>query len=262
MKVQLIAIFTLFSSLCNGQAVSENDSLRLIKEKNEQLLNYKLQQGTNDLEKRSPLDENTSLNYRVNMESSLNRQPEASDISIAIHKKYQGPMHEYLANPIGNPFADDYRYDAAYRITGRDWLSTTSSHTTYPSLGSMSLIGINYNYQFSDRLRGSAGTYGTRYFHLMDINYDFGVNSSLRYELSNRFAVLAFGQYSARANINKVGGDNGWMMPQTHYGAGGEFKLTDRIGIQGGVMRELNPMTGKWKTIPFIAPVFYKKKSN
>lgn len=260
MRTQLIAIFTLLTTICYGQAMSEKDSTSLIKEKNEQLLNYKLQLGTGGSEKKSSLDSNSNSSSEYRVDNSSDVQEEALDMHLFVRKFYQGPMHEYLSNPVGNPFADDYKSYGHFKITGRDWISTTSSNTTYPTLGSLNLINVNYNYQFSDRMRGTVGTYGGRYFYQMNPNYDFGVNGSLRFELTDNLSVITFGQYSARGNMNKVGGDNGWMFPQTNYGGVAEFKITDGFGIQSGVMRELNPMTGRWKTIPIFAPVFFRKK--
>lgn len=255
MKAQLIVLFMLLSAICYGQTVSENDSLRFNKEKSEQLLNNNLQQGTHTLDRKKLLDDDTPFNKTV---SDPNVMPDVPDMNITA-PQVQVPLRNYLANPISNPFADDYKYDGYYKITGRDWISTTSLNTTYPSLGSLNLINVNYNYQFSDRMSGSAGAYGTRYFYLMNLNYDYGINSSLRYQVTDRFSIIAFGQYSAMGNSNKVGGDNGWMFPQTHYGVAAEFKFTDKVSIQGGMMRELNPMSGKWRNVPFIKPVFRLK---
>lgn len=258
MKAPLIVISILFSSFCYAQTESDNDSIRLNKERTEQLLNYKLQKGTHDLDKKVWSDDNSSL-YKANDE--LDVTSNVLDMNIPPLKIYEYPLHDYLANPVGNPFADDYIYNGYSRITDRDWITTRSEHTTFPALGSLSLINVNYNYQFSDRLSGSAGTYGTRYYYNMNPNYDFGVNAALSLELTDRISVVGFGQYSARGNINKVGGDNAWLFPQTHYGGAAIFKISDTFGIESGVMRELNTMTGKWRTIPIFAPVFFKSKS-
>lgn len=44
-------------------------------------------------------------------------------------------------------------------------------------------------------------------------------------------------------------------MPNTNYGGAAEFKINNNVSVQGGVKRELNPMSGKWRNVPFLSPV-------
>jgi len=72
--------------------------------------------------------------------------------------------------------------------------------------------------------------------------------------------VKGFGQYSVNAKDNWIGTNFSRMVPQSNYGGGMGIKVTDNWGFEGGLVRELNPMTGKWETGYYFAPVFWKKK--
>lgn len=250
MKTQLIILLFIVSGVCYGQSV-ETDSTRLSREHKEQLLNnYKISSGNHPLDKHSSVN-NTSdkIDYQINEDT------EASDMNLSVPKFYIGPESDYSAKPITNPYANDYGFYARNAIMDGGWISTASSHTSYPALGSLTLIRANYEYMLSDHVIASVGVYGARYFYNLSSYEDFGVNASLNYKITDRLSFIGFGQYSARANINKIGGDNAWMIPSTNYGAVTRFMFNDNFGIQGGVKRELNPMNGKWRNIPIFAPV-------
>lgn len=250
MKAQLIILFIIVSGVCYGQSV-ETDSTRLSREHNEQLLNnHKLSSGSHPLDKNSSVN-NTSerTDYRINEDT------EAADIKVSVPKFYIGPESNYSAKPITNPYVDDYSFYKRNIVMDGGWISTVSSHTSFPALGSLTQIRANYEYMLSEHIITSVGVYGARYFYNLSSFEDFGVNASLRYQVTDRFAVIGFGQYSARSNINNIGGDNAWMIPNTHYGGAVEFKITDNFGVQGGLKRELNPMNGRWRNVPFFSPV-------
>lgn len=251
MKTQLIAIFILVSGICYGQSVVETDTTRLSKERKEQLLNnYKLNSGDHPLDKNSSPD-----NKPEKTEYSFDENVKTSDMNISVPQYYEGPLYNYTAGPNINPYVNDYSFYGRHLVMDRGWINTASSHTTFPAFGSLTLIKANYEYLLSDHIIASVGTYGARYFYNLSTFYDFGINASLEYKITDRFSLIGFGQYSARSNINNIGGDNAWMLPQTNYGVAAQYMFTNHLGLEGGVKRELNPMNGKWRNIPFINPV-------
>ncbi len=250
MKAHLIAIFMLISGICYGQSV-EADSTRLNRERKEQLLNnYNLSNGDHPLDKKSSVN-----NIPDRTEHSYEQDIESLDMNVSVPKYYVGPQENYSAAPITNPYANDYSFYGRNKIMEGGWINTASSHTSFSGLGSLTLIRANYEYMLSNQIIATVGVYGARYFYNLSSFDDFGINASLRYQITDRFAITGFGQYSARGNINNIGGDNAWMMPGTSYGAAAEFKITEKFGIEGGLKRELNPMTGRWRNIPFLTPV-------
>lgn len=251
MKTLTIVLFTIISGVCYGQSTIETDSVRLNRERKEQLLNnYKLSNGDHPLDKNSSLT-NTPHSTQYTEEQDL----EVADIKVLIPQYYEGPKENYSAAPSLNPFANDYSFYGRNKIMEGGWINTSSSHTLSPTIGSLTLIRANYEYMLSDHIITSVGVYGARYFYNLNMYEDFGVNASIRYQITDRLSLIGFGQYSARSNINNIGGDNAWMMPNTNYGGAAEFKITNNLGVQGGIKRELNPMTGKWRNVPFFSPV-------
>lgn len=251
MKTQIIALFIFISGICYGQSTLETDSTRLSRERKEQLLNnYKLSNGDH------PLDKNSSANNTpYNTEYNMGENTQVSDISVALPRYYEGPTENYSAAPQINPYANDYSFYQRKKVMDGGWINTSSSHFLSPTIGSLTLIRANYEYMLSEHIITSVGTYGARYFYNLNMYQDFGINASIRYQITDRLALIAFGQYSARSNINNIGGDNAWLIPNTNYGGVAEFKITKNFGVQGGIKREMNPMTGRWRNIPIFAPV-------
>ena len=110
-----------------------------------------------------------------------------------------------------------------------------------------------------DWLVVSAGPYGAKY-NLFGATYnDVGVNGAVKFILHDRIRLNGYGQYSVNGDRNGVAGPLMNMYPQTYYGGTIEVKITKNFGIEGGVIRELNPFNGKWVNRPYFAPVFYTK---
>lgn len=251
MKTLLLTILTLVSGVCYGQISSEADSTRLNRERKEQLLNnYKLTDGDHALDKKSTINDAPHKT-----EYSFDENAKVSDMNFSVPKYYIGPSDDRNVPPAINQFSDDYSFHKRNTVMDGGWINTSSSHTSFPALGSLTLIRANYEYMLSDRIISSVGVYGARYFYNMGMYQDFGVNASLRYQLTDRLSFIGYGQYSARSRINNIGGDNAWMMPNTNFGVGAQYMFNKTFGVEGGVNRQLNPMTGKWRNVPYIVPV-------
>jgi len=175
------------------------------------------------------------------------------------------PLNIYTGPPLENntftrfPFTNDYSFYSGMILSDRAWLTSSSSQFGYPTIGTVRSASLNFNYAPTDWLSVGAGPYGSKY-NLYGRNFnDVGVNGAVKLRITDRLSVNGFGQYSVYADQNKVYGPLINMYPSTYYGGGLEFKITEKFGVQGGFVRELNPFTGKWQNVPYIAPVFYSK---
>lgn len=270
----IFSISALSITSAYGQAtVSEKDSIppldknelhlfKEFKEPNEKLNHYL------DLDIRENDTKNLFTNRRMD---SLREMPILPKLSIdnTPLKLDIPPILEYSGPPltsspiIYNPFINDYSHSWGRRLGDNLWISTNSSHNTLPSIGESRTINFNLNYQPTNWLIMSGGAYGAKYNHIYggsflkkDFN-DIGVNSNFKFILHDRIRLNAFGQYSAYGEKNNAGGPRAHMFPHTYYGGSIEVKITDKFGVEGGVIRELNPFNGKWENRTFIAPVFY-----
>jgi len=181
------------------------------------------------------------------------------NMDIRVPEYYQGPVSNYLYNPIF-PFSNDYDYSGYRGISDRSWMNTRSTHTTYLGLGSSTEISASLSYRLSDNIIVSGGPYISKYMVNHEVYNDIGANAAMQFIVSDKVKFHVFGQYSGFANKHGYDSKNRWgMFPQTSYGGAFEYKITNKFGMMGGMNRELNPMTGKWKNVPFLVPVFYGK---
>lgn len=170
------------------------------------------------------------------------------------------PINKYL------PLQNDYNLRASYSLGNNLSLNTQSYNKEYMHLGGIRNVGGQLMYQPTEWLTISGGPYASKY--LIDfpinnrINNDFGFNGAVQIKLSDNVFINGYGQYSANAERNRIGGPMSSMFNPTYYGGTMEFKINENWGIEAGLIRELNPWTGKWENQPVIAPKYYggKKK--
>ena len=86
----------------------------------------------------------------------------------------------------------------------------------------------------------------------------YGVGGTVSYWLNNVISLHAFGYYYPNSSlINPVVNP---YLGTTNYGGYADFRLHKNFGVDAGVRRYLNPMTGKWVTDPIVNP--YVKFNN
>ena len=91
--------------------------------------------------------------------------------------------------------------------------------------------------------------------------FDAGFNGSLVFRVNDRIRIRGVGQYSINGQGNATHGYLTPIAPQSYYGAIMELKVTDWLEIHGGAERVLDPVKGKWTTVPVLYPVInFKKK--
>lgn len=257
--VYIILFAFILSGYTFGQTL-DNDSLSLNINK-KRLESTRLNQYPR-LSDRNIFDDETPAKsvYQLNASERVNKLDSLKiKMNVYVPEFYQGPVYNYLSDS-KFPFANDYRYSGYWSVSDRSGLTTRSTHETYPGLGSSTQIGAVYSYMLSDNIIISGGPYAAKYMVNHTIYNDMGVNAALKFNISDRVGFRIFGQYSGFANKHGFNSENRWgMFPQSSFGGAFEYKITDKFGVMGGMNRELNPMTGKWRNVPFLVPVFYGK---
>lgn len=165
--------------------------------------------------------------------------------------------------------SDDYAFYDTNQLEDNLYLQTSSLKTTYLGIGGITSIDANLTYRPTDWLTISGGVYSAKYLMpnsgmgpsgvpFSHFN-DFGFSASMRFKLHDYIYLRAHGLYSINSSDNKRNFTpaTAGMFPQTYFGAGLEFRATDKFGIEGGMVRELNPFNGKWSNRPYIMPVFH-----
>lgn len=160
------------------------------------------------------------------------------------------------------PLQNDYNLRASYSIGNNLSINTQSYNKEYMHLGGIRTVGGQLMYQPTEWLSISGGPYVSKYMINQGIYNDFGFSGALQIKLSDNVYINGYGQYSVNAQRNRIGGPMSSMFNPTYYGGTMEFKINENWGIEAGLIRELNPWTGKWENQPVIAPKYYggKKK--
>ena len=238
--------------------------------------------------KRTPLQFNEKIDKYLDFNATDSKEPFSSSTTLDIEPlrgKEESKavdmklptLDVYMGPPLQSntftryPFANDYSFYSGYIINDNTWISTSSVQSTYPTLGAARTVRMHMNYQPLDWMLISGGAYASKYnierpyegmlsptFTQRALN-DAGASGAIKFILHDRIRLNAYGQYSINRKENGVQGPMMGMFPQTYYGGTIEIKVSQKFGIEGGIIRELNPFNGKWVNRPYIAPVFYMK---
>lgn len=135
-------------------------------------------------------------------------------------------------------------------------LNLAGSRLNYTSFGFSNSLSLGYSYSPAERITFYGNLYASDNMYHLTRFKDFGISGRVRVRLADRLFVNGYGNYSI---YNNGGGQQfpmGISTP-TSYGGTIEVKITDKFGLEGGVMREYDPFRRKWNTTPYLMPVFY-----
>jgi len=252
MKNLVFILLFAIPAMAHSQTESPFDTIHPLKKESLQL-NEKLDRY---LDLSPSNDKNNQLKSKASLYETMQLDDKKSiDLNLPPLNIYTGPPLE--SNTFTrNPFANDYSYYSGLGISDEAWLTSSSIQATYPTLGAIRSVNLHLNYQPAGWVVFSGGPYGAKYNLGGNAYNDVGVNGSLKFILHDRIRLNGYGQYSVNKNVQ---GPMMGMYPQTYYGGSVELKITEKFGVEGGVIRELNPFNGKWVNRTFIAPVFYAK---
>lgn len=253
---KVVFILLLVAAVSNGYGQEDvskdsipHNLLLNTKPRNEQLSNYL------DMERPQAVD--TIL--RLDIITPL-AKPALKPIDFVVPPflEYQGPpLSAGLSFNPHFPFAENYAYGAVWELSDRAWGTSLSTNTRYPLVGRVRSVDFQLNYKLTDWMYVAGGPYASKYDTYSAQMNDFGLNGSMKFIVTDRIRFNAYGQYSSNADRNQIGGPLLDIFPHTYYGGTIEVKISDKFGIEGGIIRELNPFTGKWENKPIISPVFY-----
>ena len=180
-------------------------------------------------------------------------------LNLSVPSFYVGPGDNPDRIPTTLITENNYAYRALWGISDRAWLTTLSERRVYPVLGAVTNINAMLSYQLSERWIVSGGPYVSKYsINTAQFN-DLGASGQLKYIAHDRISLNIFGTYSVNGKKNDIGSNYSGLFMQNSYGGTVEFKLTPKFGVETGLMRQLDPVSGRWKNIPIINPVFYVK---
>jgi len=199
------------------------------------------------------------------MSDSIPR-PRLADLKLNTGLNYDKPLFKSEILNLKVPkFIPDFDYSvntySLIPLNSNSWITTSRINSNYIGMGGLSSAGAQYNWRINDFMFYSGGVALSKYNIYNSFENNLNLNSSLRFELSDRFFFNVFGNYSTPGNksTDLFRSINSSMFPQNNFGGSFEFKVTDKWGIVTGAEREFDPFKGKWVTKPFIMPIFYTK---
>ena len=86
----------------------------------------------------------------------------------------------------------------------------------------------------------------------------YGVGGTVDYRLSNAVTLHAFGYYYPNSSL--ISPSVNPYIGTTNFGGFADIRFHKNFGLDTGVRRYLNPMTGQWVTEPIVSP--YVKLNN
>lgn len=114
--------------------------------------------------------------------------------------------------------------------------------------------GVLTLYQNAGRWSFSASALADKYrfVGLGFLQTRYGVGGTVGYRVSNALSLHAFGYYYGNSSMITPAVNP--YLATTNYGGYADFKIHKNFGVDAGVRRYLNPMTGQWVTDPIVSP--------
>ena len=80
----------------------------------------------------------------------------------------------------------------------------------------------------------------------------YGVGGTIGYRVNDYVSLHAFGYYYPNSSL--ISPSVNHYLGTTNYGGYADFRFHKNFGVDTGVRRYINPMTGQWVTDPIVAP--------
>lgn len=118
---------------------------------------------------------------------------------------------------------------------------------TLPGIGRINESGIRMYHELNDRLillgNLTATQLNMEFFH----GHALTLDAALHYQLNDQMTLKLFGSYDT---------GNPYDLYGRQFGGTLDWQMTNRFGIEGGVRRNYDPLTGRWQTLPVVMPYY------
>jgi len=156
----------------------------------------------------------------------------------------------YQINP--SPlFRGDYRTDGVLYQFAHGSLFGSGSQTSMAGIGRFNNASLGYQHIFNEQfeLQVRANAMKINMSHIT--GQAFSTSGAFLYHPSDRVTFKVFGSYD-------IG--NSYGMSTHSYGATMSVDMSDRFGMEMGVQRYYDAMSGRWETVPVMIPYYHFNK--
>lgn len=210
-----------------------------------------------------------TTNFGNSLEIKLRQdivRPEFSEdwaIKISNPFHYERNQSSYINPmiPFDTEFMKNVYHDYSNYPVGNDGVFYMNNlYDIMPGMSSMNSISAGFKIQPTENWYINLGSSAYQYRDFSGIYNDFTIDASSYISISDNLGLNLYGRYSVNGRNNADAGSvmNSPFAPSSFYGGSIEFRITDKFGIEAGVLREYNVWRRRWENVYFAAPKFYK----
>lgn len=159
---------------------------------------------------------------------------------------------ESRLTPSHSPYGQDWQRSGIIAKAGEGYIGGFSSRQAFPAMGNMASAGIYITQPIGDNMTITAGLNGTKYHFDRSAWNDYGIWGSASYRLNETLTLKAFGEYYINPTYHSMASMA--MIPSSSYGAALGIKVSDKFSVDVGAQRYYDVLSGKWRTVPIVAP--------
>jgi len=193
----------------------------------------------------------TPISSENSSSSTLNSNSPAPAVIRYDYTK-EKPRPQEMEPSHTNPFNGNYASGGYIMLDKNSYLSGSYSYQAFPLIGSIRESTLFYNRNFGSHFSFTGGVYGAKMM-MPNVFNDFGFKGSLEWKVNDWLSFRGFGTYSINKPYYSLAMSP--YMETTNYGGTMRIMFNKHIGVEGGVVREFNPFTGRWKTYPVVYPI-------
>lgn len=150
-----------------------------------------------------------------------------------------------------------YKIPGQFRLWKGAGLSVAGSQAALPGLMGINSGSITFRQDYG-RLHFKALGMANKYWMpsmtvgIPTLQTQYGFGGTISYDVSKMLTLHAFGMYYATNPL--VGAAVSPYVSTTQFGGYADIRMHKNFGVDTGVRRYLNPMTGQWVTDPIVSP--------
>lgn len=178
---------------------------------------------------------------------------------IDLSSQYEIPSYKPVLKPTGN---FNILPANAYSIGDYGKLYLSHRQNYIPGISTVNAASATFKIQPTEKWFINIGSTASKYRDYSGIYNNLTIDASTYIPIAENFGLNVYGSYSTNAQNNANAGAIMYspFAPNSYYGGSIEVKITDKFGIEAGMLREFNVWTRKWQNVYFATPKFYKSK--
>lgn len=230
----LISLISLcFPSSINAQEITK-DSLEI-----RALLQHKNSYDMKDKFRQDLL--NSPMEYKLRLQTPK---------TINLPPKYEMPTHNLNLKATTDL---SILPSNAYSIGDYSRLYLNYGQNNVPGISTVNTASATFRIQPTEDWFINIGSTASKYRDHSGFYNNLTIDASTYIPIAENFGLNVYGSYSTNVQNNANAGTimHSPFAPSSYYGGSVEIRITERFGIEAGMIREFNMWTRKWENVNF-----------